>query len=83
VDVTVGGSSSSSDAGGSPPPSFVVLQDACPAADIAANSLCPVVAFSTFAGQLGFRAAMNVAVFGGEWVVARVVVGFVQQSRRP
>lgn len=30
------------------------------------NSLCPVVAFASFAGQLGFKAIMHVAVFGGE-----------------
>jgi hypothetical protein len=34
----------------------------------APTSLCPVVAFTSWAAQLSFKALMHLAVFGGEWL---------------
>lgn len=48
----------------------------CSGSDAAPTSLCPVVAFASFAAQLSFKAVLHLAVFAGGWVG-----GWVAQTR--
>lgn len=67
-----GGSSSSEQT--SRPPACLVPVHEDPATTLAStNSLCPVVAFTSFAGQLGFKAMLHIAVFSGEGGSSAVV----------
>lgn len=59
-------SSSSTEQSLRSPTCLVPVHEDAAAALASTNSLCPVVAFASFAGQLGFKAALHIAVFGGE-----------------
>lgn len=50
------------------------------------TSLCPVVAFTSWAAQLSFKALLHLAVFGGEWlrqqgVYPSVLIGLITSNQ--